>query len=107
MKRIFQIPRRSVSILFAALILTILFGTARETRAQTRGAKPFVDSVEREYSNGAATNNYIAYFGYDSYAVVTIRNVADDGEHDDRRATMERYLNRRERQRQSDSQRLD
>ncbi len=65
MKHLNKLTRRSVPAILAALTLAILFGAGTAARAQD-SVRPFVDCVEREYSGGAETGNYIAYFGYSS-----------------------------------------
>lgn len=64
MKQTNNFTRWTMAML-AVLVLTVAFG-AQSARAQYRGVIPFVDCVEREFSGGAATGNYIAYFGYTS-----------------------------------------
>ncbi len=71
MKRLNKLMRRSVSAIFAVLILTFVFGAAT-TRAQTP-LQPFVECVERERGDdGAFTGNYTVYFSYTSILADTI-----------------------------------
>ena len=63
MKKFNDFTRRTVSALFAGLVLTLVFG-AQSAQAQSY-LQAFVDCVERERdSSGAFTDNYIVHFGY-------------------------------------------
>ena len=63
MKHLNKLTRRTISALFAVLIITLVFGAAT-AQAQIH---PFLDCVERERDvNGAYTGKYNVYFGYSS-----------------------------------------
>lgn len=75
--KIFNIKtRRAAATLFAILAIIIIAGAAQTARAQVR---PFVSCVEREFSGGAATGNYIAYFGYSNASTTNVVFRVDGG----------------------------